>query len=48
MAVRLRLKRIGAKKRPVYRIVVADSRTPRDGRVIESIGSTIPSSSRRH
>lgn len=38
MAVRLRLKRIGAKKRPVYRVVVMDSRTPRDGRVIESIG----------
>lgn len=38
MAVRLRLKRIGAKGRPVYRIVVVDSRTPRDGRVIESIG----------
>lgn len=38
MAVRLRLKRIGTRSRPVYRIVVADSRTPRDGRVIESIG----------
>jgi small subunit ribosomal protein S16 len=38
MAVRLRLKRIGAKKRPVFRIVVMDSRSPRDGRVIESIG----------
>lgn len=38
MAVRLRLKRIGAKKRPVFRIVAVDSRTPRDGRVIESIG----------
>ncbi len=38
MGVRLRLKRIGAKGRPVFRIVVMDSRTPRDGRVIESIG----------
>ncbi|MFQ5656198.1 MAG: 30S ribosomal protein S16 [Candidatus Methylomirabilales bacterium] len=38
MAVRLRLKRIGAKKRPVFRIVAMDSRTARDGRVIESIG----------
>jgi small subunit ribosomal protein S16 len=38
MAVRLRLKRIGAKKRPIYRVVVMDTRSPRDGRVIESIG----------
>ncbi|MDZ4340795.1 MAG: 30S ribosomal protein S16 [candidate division NC10 bacterium] len=38
MAVRLRLKRIGAKQRPMFRIVVADGRTPRDGRVIDSIG----------
>src|SRR3972149_5187459 len=38
MAVRLRLKRIGTNKRPIFRIVVADVRTPRDGRVIESIG----------
>ena len=38
MAVRMRLKRIGAKKRPFYRIVVADSRSPRDGRFIEEIG----------
>ncbi len=38
MAVRIRLKRIGAKKRPFYRIVVADSRSPRDGRFIEEIG----------
>lgn len=36
--VKIRLKRMGAKKRPVYRIVVADSRSPRDGRFIESIG----------
>lgn len=38
MAVRIRLRRMGAKKRPFYRIVVADSRFPRDGRVIEEIG----------
>ena len=38
MSVRIRLKRIGAKKAPVYRIVVADSRAPRDGRFIEEIG----------
>jgi small subunit ribosomal protein S16 len=38
LAVRIRLKRMGAKKRPFYRIVVADSRSPRDGRFIEEIG----------
>lgn len=38
MAVKIRLKRIGAKKSPFYRIVVADSRSPRDGRFIEEIG----------
>ena len=38
MAVKLRLKRMGAKKRPFYRIVAADSRSPRDGKVIEEIG----------
>lgn len=38
MAVRIRLRRMGAKKRPFYRIVVADSRFPRDGRFIEEIG----------
>ncbi len=38
MAVRIRLKRMGAKKQPFYRIVVADSRSPRDGRFIEEIG----------
>jgi len=38
LAVRIRLKRIGAKKKPFYRIVVADSRYPRDGRFIEEIG----------
>ncbi len=38
MAVKLRLTRLGAKKRPVYRVVAADSRTARDGKVIEQIG----------
>ena len=38
MAVKLRLKRMGAKKRPFYRIVAADSRSPRDGKFIEEIG----------
>ena len=38
MATRIRLKRMGAKKRPFYRIVVADARSPRDGRFIEEIG----------
>lgn len=38
MAVKIRLKRMGAKKAPFYRIVVADARSPRDGRFIESIG----------
>ncbi|TEB05483.1 30S ribosomal protein S16 [Pelotomaculum schinkii] len=38
MAVRIRLRRMGAKKAPFYRIVVADSRSPRDGRFIEEIG----------
>lgn len=38
MAVRVRLKRMGAKKRPFYRIIVADSRSPRDGRFVDSIG----------
>lgn len=38
MAVRLRLKRMGAKKSPFYRVVVADARSPRDGRFIEEIG----------
>ena len=38
MAVKLRLKRMGAKKAPFYRIVAADSRFPRDGRSIETIG----------
>jgi small subunit ribosomal protein S16 len=38
LAVRIRLKRMGAKKKPFYRIVIADSRYPRDGRFIEEIG----------
>ena len=38
MAVKIRLKRMGAKKSPFYRLVVADSRSPRDGRFIEEIG----------
>ena len=42
MAVKIRLKRIGAKKSPFYRIVVADSRFPRDGRFIEEIGTYDP------
>ncbi|MBR4467124.1 MAG: 30S ribosomal protein S16 [Clostridia bacterium] len=42
MAVKIRLRRLGAKKAPFYRIVVADSRYPRDGRFIEEIGSYDP------
>lgn len=42
MAVRIRLNRMGAKKRPFYRLVVADSRAPRDGRFIEIIGHYNP------
>lgn len=42
MAVRIRLKRTGAKNTPAYRIVVADGRSPRDGRFIEEIGSYLP------
>ena len=44
MAVKLRLKRIGAKKNPFYRIVVADARAPRDGRFVEEIGNYDPMS----
>ena len=43
MAVKIRLARHGAKKAPYYRIVVADSRSPRDGRFIEEIGTYDPS-----
>ena len=42
MAVKIRLKRMGKKKAPFYRIVVADSRSPRDGRFIEEIGTYDP------
>ncbi len=42
MAVKLRLKRMGAKAKPFYRIVAADSRSPRDGRFIEVIGTYNP------
>jgi ribosomal protein S16 len=42
MAVKLRLKRMGAKKRPFYRIVAADSRSPRDGKFIEIVGTYNP------
>lgn len=42
MAVKLRLKRMGAKKRPYYRIIAADSRSPRDGRFIEVVGTYNP------
>ena len=38
MAVRVRLTRVGGKKNPIWRVVVADQRSPRDGRVIETIG----------
>ena len=42
MAVKLRLKRMGSKQKPFYRIVAADSRSPRDGRFIESVGTYNP------
>ena len=42
MAVKIRLKRMGKKKAPFYRIVVADSRAPRDGRFIEEVGTYDP------
>lgn len=42
MAVKIRLKRIGEKKAPYYRVVVADARAPRDGRFIEEIGTYNP------
>ena len=42
MAVKLRLKRMGAKSKPFYRIVAADSRSPRDGRFIEVVGTYNP------
>jgi len=42
LAVRIRLTRVGSKKNPIYRVVVADSRSPRDGRFIEIIGRYNP------
>ncbi|HHX30309.1 MAG TPA: 30S ribosomal protein S16 [Clostridiaceae bacterium] len=42
MAVKIRLKRVGKKKQPYYRVVVADARSPRDGRFIEEIGTYDP------
>lgn len=42
MAVKIRLKRMGAKKSPFYRLVVAESRSPRDGRFVEEIGTYNP------
>ena len=42
MAVKIRLRRMGQKKNPIYRIVVADSRSPRDGRCIDEIGTYNP------
>ena len=42
MAVKIRLKRMGAKKAPFYRIIVADSRSPRDGRFIATLGTYNP------
>ena len=42
MAVKIRLRRMGQKKAPFYRIIVADSRSPRDGRFIEEIGTYNP------
>ena len=43
MAVRMRLTRVGSKKNPIYRVVVADSRSPRDGKFIEIVGRYNPS-----
>jgi small subunit ribosomal protein S16 len=42
MAVRIRLTRVGSKKNPIYRVVVADSRSPRDGKFIEIVGQYNP------
>lgn len=47
MAVKIRLTRMGQKKKPFYRIVVADSRSPRDGRIIEAIGTYNPVSANK-
>ncbi|MBE0533373.1 MAG: 30S ribosomal protein S16, partial [Rhodospirillales bacterium] len=48
MSLKIRLSRAGAKKRPYYRIVIADSRSPRDGRFIERIGSYNPMVAKDH
>ncbi len=48
MPLRIRLARAGAKKRPFYRIVIADSRSPRDGRFIEKIGTYNPMLAKDH
>ena len=45
MAVKLRLRRMGAKKKPFYRVIAADSRSPRDGRFIEEVGYYDPTKS---
>ena len=42
MSVRIRLKRVGSKNHPIYRVVVADSRSPRDGKCIEEVGHYNP------
>jgi small subunit ribosomal protein S16 len=42
MSVKIRMKRVGAKNQPVFRIVVADSRSPRDGKFIEELGTYLP------
>lgn len=42
MAVKIRLRRIGAKRKPMYRVVIADSRAPREGRFIETVGRYNP------
>ena len=44
MSVKIRLKRLGRKKKPFYRIVVSDSRSPRDGRIIDQVGTYDPKS----
>lgn len=48
MSLRIRMARGGTKKRPYYRIVIADSRTPRDGRFIERVGSYNPMVAKDH
>lgn len=48
MALKIRLARAGAKKRPYYRIVVADARAPRDGRFVEKVGTYNPMLPREH